>query len=290
MSFDLGGISVAFLPPPGETLPPPAAAYVPFITTAPPQVVFAVHRGPYPGELPARLIFDAGNWTSGQVGASTVIRMRFAAPPPGSAWMVACLEEDFTRGDIYLGELMPGPEDSPEVAPPFPPMDSVLAIHLLAAERGLLLHACGLRLDQGFGLLFSGVSGAGKSTLARLWQAAGGACILSDERVALRQQDGRFYLHGTPWHSDGAPFAPGTAPLERFFIIRHALHNAARPLEPSEALPLLLARAYLPFWDAAGMSFSLALLDRLCQQVPCFELGFVPDASVVDFLLRQVGD
>ena len=31
------------------------------------------------------------------------------------------------------------------------------------------------------------------------------------------------------------------------------------------------------------MTFTLQFLDELCQAVPCYELGFVPDQSAVEY-------
>src|SRR5262249_20236905 len=63
------------------------------------------------------------------------------------------------------------------------PLDELLVIHYLARERGLEVHACGVRDADGRGYLFAGQSGAGKSTIARLWLGEPAATILSDDRV-----------------------------------------------------------------------------------------------------------
>jgi hypothetical protein len=50
----------------------------------------------------------------------------------------------------------------------------------------------------------------------------------------------------------------------------------------------LLARAFPPFWDAEGMQSTLEFLERLVASVPCYALGFVPEAQTLDFI-RAVG-
>ena len=37
-----------------------------------------------------------------------------------------------------------------------------------------------------------------------------------------------------------------------------------------------------PLWDAAGMRFTLDFCAQLVADVPCYELGFVPDEHVLD--------
>jgi len=73
-------------------------------------------------------------------------------------------------------------------------------------------------------------------------------------------------------------------PLERVFIIQHADENRAVPLIPLDATSRLLVRSFPTFWDQKGMTFTLEFLSQLSQAVPCYELGFVPDESVVDFV------
>ena len=107
---------------------------------------------------------------------------------------------------------------------------------------------------------------------------------MSDERVAVRVQNGRYWLYGTPWHSTAQVSSAASTPLGAIFILQHAPQNQARRLAPPEAVALLLVRAYLPFWDPAGMAFTLEFLDELCHSLPVYELGFVPDASVVDYV------
>jgi hypothetical protein len=108
--------------------------------------------------------------------------------------------------------------------------------------------------------------------------------LLSDDRIVVRRREGRFWAYGTPWCGDVQVASPAAFPLERIFVIRHAPANGAARLRPAEAAQSLLARSFLPFWDAPGMAFTLAFLDELVQAVPCYDYGFVPDRSAVDFV------
>jgi hypothetical protein len=164
------------------------------------------------------------------------------------------------------------------------PLDELFMVNFLARNRqGVHLHACGVQ-DNGRGLVFCGVSGAGKSTLAELWRPTG-VNILSDERLIVRRRAaGDFCLHGTPWTGDAGIGLPAAAPLEKLFIIQHAPCNYIKPLARMEAATQLLVRCFPPFYDREAMGFVTELLDRIATEVPCFELGFLPDASAVDFI------
>jgi hypothetical protein len=107
---------------------------------------------------------------------------------------------------------------------------------------------------------------------------------LSDDRIIIRKQHGAFWAHGTPWHGDALSASPASARLDRIYVIRHAQTNVTRRLAASRAASELLVRSFPTFWDADGMGFTLGFLAEMTQEIPCYELGFVPDGSVVDFL------
>lgn len=161
---------------------------------------------------------------------------------------------------------------------------SKFMVFLLAQRRhGLMLHACAIS-DHGIGRLFCGISGAGKSTLARLWQNQPGVEVLSDDRVILIHQDGQFWIYGTPWPGDAGAASPRGAPLEQVFILEHAPQHTAIPLSPRQCASEVLVRSFPPFWDPAGMDFTLGLLSTLAQSVPCYRLGFRPQPDVLDYV------
>ncbi len=39
-----------------------------------------------------------------------------------------------------------------------------------------------------------------------------------------------------------------------------------------------------PLWDADGMAFTLDFLNAMVQEISCYELAFVPDERLIDFL------
>ena len=164
------------------------------------------------------------------------------------------------------------------------PALELLMITHLARRDGVILHGCGISTG-GRGIVFAGESGAGKSTLSRLWAQQAGIEILSDDRVIVRRQSGSFYLYGTPWHGDEAFAAPGGVELSHIFFIRHGQGNHIRKLSAAGAVCEMLKCSFPPLWDAGGMAAALELFHSVATSVPCAELTFVPDASVIDFVM-----
>ena len=157
----------------------------------------------------------------------------------------------------------------------------------LSKGKGVILHCCCLN-DHGQGILFSGESKAGKSTIAELWKGKEGVTVLTDDRAIIRKIGNRFYAYGTPWHSTAKVHSPEHVPIEKIFFIKHAKENAIVRKEGVECVSNLLVRLFPPFWSQSGMQYTLQLLDELGKEVPCYELGFVPNETVLDFARRII--
>jgi hypothetical protein len=206
----------------------------------------------------------------------------FVSPALGSApYRLARFDASFSRGQIWLNRACL--RDGVVLRPLDYPLDELVMINLLARGRGVEVHGCGVIDRDGAGYLFAGQSGAGKSTIARFWHEQG-ATILSDDRMILRLRDDQVWMYGTPWHGEKRFACPASAPLARLFFLQHgAAHQVHRP-SGARAAARLFACSFPPFHDQAGLDFTVGLLARIVDLVPCFELTFGPDASVVGFV------
>lgn len=198
-------------------------------------------------------------------------------------YCIARFDPSFSSGRVSVSRAcLP---DAAVLEPLQYPLDELVMINLLARGRGVEVHGCAVIDRDGGACLFAGQSGAGKSTIARLWHERG-ATILSDDRVILRlraQKDDQVWIYGTPWHGDEAFANPSAAPLSRVFFLEHGPKNGARPARGAAAAARLFACSFPPFHDVAGLHFTVGLLARIVERVPCFELTFVPEPSVIDF-------
>jgi hypothetical protein len=230
-------------------------------------------------------IFDSGSvWTLHRTGSRHEFVFRSPATGP-APYKLAVMDENFHGGQVWLSWRVFGAR--PVVYPLEYPLDELLVIHRLARGEGVEVHGCGVVDERDRGLLFLGHSGAGKSTLARLWLAAGGGRILSDDRIILRRDpdasgEGRITMHGTPWHGEARLALPLSAPLSAVFILEHARRgNEIQALPPACAAAELMARSFLPFHDGAGLAFSLRFFAGLVAEVPASVFRFLPDATAI---------
>jgi hypothetical protein len=91
-------------------------------------------------------------------------------------------------------------------------------------------------------------------------------------------------MYGTPWHGDFKEHSSHGLPIHKLFFLRHGTKNFSLAKSGAEAVSMLLARSFPPFWDKGGMAFTMELCHRMIDQTPCYELTFVPDAGMIDFV------
>jgi hypothetical protein len=233
-----------------------------------------------PAIPPGALQFDSGGvWQLFRDG--DVLVFRLSSPKFGPLpYKTAVVGPDFSSGIVELHRPCFDP-----AAPIYPleyPLDELLLTNWLSFGRGVETHACAVVDEDGRGYLFAGHSGAGKTTMARQWFEEAGVNVLSDDRVVLRNVDGRIWMYGTPWHGDEPLASPGRAVLTRAFFLEHAPANHDTPVTGARAVDKLLVRSFPPFSSAAGMSTTVALLHEIVERVPFADLGFVPAPAIRD--------
>jgi len=202
-------------------------------------------------------------------------------------YKMAEAKKDFTRCEVFLHRSYFDPDQA--VDPLEYPLDELLFIHFLALGRGVEVHSCGLIDSLGRGHLFVGQSGAGKTTMARLWEDESGITVLSDDRIILRKVDGGLWMYGTPWHGDAILASPARAPLTRVYFLKRGRENELVPLRIAESTANLIACSFLPFYNRKALDFTLLFFEEIFKTVPGYELRFLPDKEVVEFIRSYQG-
>jgi hypothetical protein len=259
-----------------------------------PDLSLTVHYGPLPElKLEEKSLNNEVAFSLYQRGGQYVITMRSHLCGP-SPYRMALIGSDFRRGELYIRRLyVPGKpfrtcpvKDGRPGIDPTCILDKALLVILLSRGRGIEFHGCGVILD-GEGLLFTGLSGDGKSTMAKLWRQREDATVIGDERIVVRRVDGCFWIYGTPWPSSAGTTSPLGAPLKRVFLIKHSPRNCLTPIKASDAVSSLLVRSFSSYFEHSGVTYTLGLLNEIVERLPCYELGFVPDESVLDFVSKM---
>jgi hypothetical protein len=250
-------------------------AYQPFIADGPGDIRLSLHLGAPELELGDKVFDCQPIWSLHRNSVESVIDIfdhhpnlrRFLVFPP-----------QLNRADLFFAA--PGGQF---IDPFFGPTMELLMINYLSRGQGVIIHACGIE-HNGNGLLFTGESGAGKSTLANMWKREKGVTVLSDDRTMVRYIDGEFRMYGTPWHGEAKFGSPRGVKLEKIFFLRHSQKNAVQPLSVNRSVLKLLQCSFPPYWDAAGMEFTMGFFEELTTRVPCHELAFEPDKRVIEVI------
>ncbi|NIM59467.1 MAG: hypothetical protein GTO16_11080 [Candidatus Aminicenantes bacterium] len=245
--------------------------YKGFISDGVPEVTLRAHWGGNPQYDSGKEAFDSGiTWRLLQKNKKIILK---------TISRTAVLQSDFKAGDIHV------PKEGAGKRFPFPlnyPLSEVLMINLLSKGRGAMVHGCGVD-DSGDGYLFLGNSTHGKSTIAKLW-SKNQATVLNDDKVIIREKDGEFWMYGTPWHGELKEVSPQGLLIQKIFFLRHGEKNSAVQKNGAEAATMLIARCFPAFWDKKGMDYTLGLCQRLVSKIPCYELKFVPNREIFNFV------
>ena len=149
----------------------------------------------------------------------------------------------------------------------------------------LLLHGSTVAVD-GKAYLFTAKCGTGKSTHTRLWRELFGdrAVMVNDDKPLLRIAQDRVYVCGSPWNGKHCLGTNMEVPLKGLCILTRAEENSIVPVEPLEAMPVLLQQCHRPK-DPAAMSKVLELLNKLSTRTGLYRLGcnMDPEAAVVAY-------
>ncbi|MDT8382074.1 MAG: hypothetical protein RQ728_07445 [Brevefilum sp.] len=250
-----------------------------FISDLTPKIYLNVFCGSFPENIHQEIIFETNiSWRFGRLGHKWVISY-----PEVSAHQLGIFNRDFSNGNIYVSNE--NGDENHFIFPLSYPMGELLMINLLGLDRGIMLHASGV-IYKGEGYLFPGQGGAGKSTIARLWNQLPGVEAINDDKVILRKMGDTYFIYGTPWHGEGGLALPQSAPLKQIFLIEKSEHNYISALSQTQSIIRIMNGAFLPLWDQQKMDFTLGFLSDLTKDISVQELGFVPDKSIIDFILN----
>jgi len=157
------------------------------------------------------------------------------------------------------------------------PMGHLLIYHLVDRIGGVLVHACGIS-DASDGYLFCGPSGIGKSTLAALW-ARGGARVISEDRLIVRRRGEAVHMFSTPRVGESVR---AEAPVTVVGMLRQARANTFAGLTGATALSRLLTSCVQFYHQPSHIHRGLDAVTDIAARVPLFDIGFLPDFSIVE--------
>lgn len=275
--FDIAGIRYALKKQSGDVGLEVDAAHARFLTNKSPEFKFQATDEPWPARDDLQPLFESGSWWKMFSAPDARVISFYDTQTPRAENRRGVFAPDYRSGTVYCQHPL-------ERGMPLSyPLEELIFINILPAREGVIIHSCGAGDEQG-GFLFVGVSGAGKSTMCKQLMRGTDWTVLSDDRIILRRTADGIRMFGTPWHGEVDVCDNSGLPLRRIYFLKQAPANSATRWSPPQAATALLARCFPPFWDVRGMEQTTQLCIEIASQVPCYELGFVPDPTVVEFM------
>lgn len=152
-------------------------------------------------------------------------------------------------------------------------------------QKGIVVHASAIEYE-GKGIIFSAPSGTGKSTHANLWVEHKSAIILNGDRPALRIINDEVNVYGTPWSGTSHQYVNKKAPLKAIVLLEQSPINEIEKLSSEQAVRLLVARCYLPYFDEQLMSLALDNIGCIIKKIPVYLLKCRPDIEAVEIVFK----
>jgi hypothetical protein len=190
---------------------------------------------------------------------------------------IALSDETFRQWEVY--SLL---NSDNRIVPLKYPLGPILMHYMTMRSDAVMMHASSA-FDGRKARIFTGFSGAGKSTISKLWWAAGNG-IINDDRLIIRKRENGYTVYNTPmYYAD----IPKEAPLSAVYLIRHSPENKIKKLTGAMAIAKVMAFCIQNNFEKQFIESRLSFFSELCASVPVYELGFVPDERVVNFILEN---
>jgi len=190
---------------------------------------------------------------------------------------LALLDKTFSYWTVYSNS-----EPDGSLLPLRYPLGPIIMYYLTVKSQAVLIHASCI-FDGVKGRIFTGFSGNGKSTMSKIWADAG-SLVINDDRLIIRKQEEGFFVYNTPmYYSD----RPKKTLLDAIHLISHSPSNKIKKQYGALAVSKVMAFCIQNNYDKNYILNHLDFLSDMCNQVPVYELGFVPDFSIINFVLSN---
>ena len=194
----------------------------------------------------------------------------------GKIQQTAILDSSFCNWKVYS-------EPADDVLNPLKyPLGPIVMHYMTLHSDAVMMHAS-CAFDGTKSRIFTGFSGAGKSTMSKIWSEAQNQ-IVNDDRLIVRRQGDSYFVHNTPMYYVDRP---KKAPLSAVYLISHSPINKVKKLRGAMAMTRMMAFSIQNNFDKQYIQTRLSFFSNLCSVIPVYDLGFVPDKTVVDFVLAN---
>lgn len=162
-------------------------------------------------------------------------------------------------------------------------LSGVIFLEMAVMHGFISLHASAISyMDEA--ILFSAPSQTGKSTQAKLWQAFDESVeVINDDKPLLYQNNGQFYIIGTPFSGKTAENKNKAVPLKSILFLKQGKINHHNVLSHKDMVKLILINAMKPK-NKDSYEALLSRIEKLIDTIPIYEFIAIKDPSAVTYI------
>ncbi|MBU4311151.1 MAG: hypothetical protein KJ706_00315 [Candidatus Omnitrophica bacterium] len=170
----------------------------------------------------------------------------------------------------------------------------MILLGLLNQRKIACLHSSGVRIRKR-GFLFVGPSGSGKTTIARLAAKYADAKVIHDDHIKIQKNGRGIEMHHNriiqqrrrrpEFRQDELG---GKSKVDAVFFLDRGERNLAVPLKSIPAIFKLIRFSTLTLITNREVGNLFDLYKDVVREIPCYNLKFVPDRSVWDYIQKEV--
>lgn len=152
-----------------------------------------------------------------------------------------------------------------------------------------LLHSSAVAKD-GNAYLFSASSGTGKSTHTSLWlKNFDDAFIINDDKPAIKLENGKFYVYGTPFSGKTDLNKNVAVPLKAICILERGKENKIEKIKAADSVLPILNQTLRPENKMADL---MALVTKVLEKTSVYKLycNISDEAALVSYNTMSKGD
>ncbi|OIP04890.1 MAG: hypothetical protein AUJ97_02115 [Bacteroidetes bacterium CG2_30_32_10] len=227
--------------------------------------------------------FSPYNWCICAIDDTRFIKI-FTEGNINNPEIIASFDENAMHWIVYV-EKYNQIDEVIKIDPFIYPLGPLMMYYITTYNDGLMIHAAGI-IDNDKGYIFSGMSGVGKTTITKIWNNEK-AFIINDDRLIISKNIDKYYIYNTPMnYIDDSKV--GT--LKNIFLLKQSSKNYAKKLNGSQSVAQLMSHCIQHNYDGSIVSGLLTLCSDICHRISVYELGFVPDKSIVQFIRNNEFD
>lgn len=144
----------------------------------------------------------------------------------------------------------------------------------LLNHNGCMLHSSAIVVD-GYAYLFSADSGTGKSTHTQLWLKHFGdkAFIINDDKPAIVNEDGQWYVYGTPWSGKTDLNVNTRVKLGAIVFLERSEDNWIKEMPTKMAVSKFFMQTIRRLKTEENIDKVLSVMEKILLENPVYQLG-----------------